>query len=87
LLPGEPGCVVDLGEDLDAVGAVLGRQSGLAEVAGDLPQVLGALLDRDPEPLPDDLGITLAEAGNEEVEFSGTSRKRAIQWVVMRRRR
>ena len=71
LATSEPGCVVDLGEDLDVVGAVLGGGGGLAEVAGDLAQVLGPLLDRDADLLPQDRDVAFAEARDQHQVGAG----------------
>ena len=67
----QPGRVVDLGEDLDPVGPVLGRGGGLSEVAGNLAQVLGALLDGDAELLPQDRDVALAEARDQDQVGAG----------------
>ena len=83
-LPGQLGGVVDLGEDLDVVGAVLHARPRPTEVAGNLPQVLGALLDRHAVPLAEDFGLALDRPGSSTRSVSaGTSRKRAIHGVVI----
>ena len=49
--------VVDLGEDLDVVGAVVGRGRGLAEIPGNLAEVLRPLFHGHPVALAQEAGL------------------------------
>ena len=60
------GRVVDLGQDLDVVRAVVDRGERLAEVAGNLPQVFRALLHAYAEALGQDARLALDQAGQQD---------------------
>ncbi len=54
--------VVDLGQDLDLPGAVVGAPRGAAEILGNLAQVLRPLLNGKAESSRQDRGVALAQA-------------------------
>src|ERR671911_1005641 len=63
---GHPGCVVDLGENIDRVAPVVLACLRLAKEAGDLAKVFGALLHWYPVTIPENSKVSLAKAGNED---------------------
>ena len=85
LRPAQLGRVVDLGQDLDRVGAVVRCGGRLPEVAGDLPQVLGSLLDSSRRTAPVSTPVSPSQRPGISTRSvsGGTSRKRAIHGVVI----